>query len=83
MTGRKLLLTEEKQTEFLQLVSVAVWAVRKLRSYLQIASVVEVVLPHQEMVRCVRDKEVHLALRAKLLDMDLYGVQWVAGKTVW
>lgn len=32
---------------------------------------------------CIKDKEVHVKVRARLLDFEMYNCKWKAGKSMW
>ena len=83
MTGRRLLITELKGSETEVLISIAAWAVRKFKQYTLNATKIQVVLPWKEQVALVKDLDVHIRLRAKLLDLALYNVTWTCGANVW
>lgn len=53
-----------------------VWACRHLKRYTLFSRGLFCYLPEVEMVRIVADREVHVRLRAYLLDMAFYNVVW-------
>jgi hypothetical protein len=59
-----------------------VWACRYLKRYLLFAVKVYCYLPGDEWVRVVQDRDVHLRVRAYLLDLAFYQVEWKVGRTM-
>ena len=66
-----------------QLITIVAWTCRKFQGLLIRCPKVIAFLPLPEMVLCARDKDVCLRLRARLLDLDMLGVEWEAGASVW
>lgn len=82
MVARKCTITEGKRGELEQLLMATTWACRYLKRYLLFATTIYCYLPHAEQVRVVEDKEVHLRIRAYLLDLAFYQVVWRVGRTM-
>ena len=41
------------------------------------------VIPWKEHLDCIKDKDLHSKLRARLLDFSMYNCKWKVGKNVW
>lgn len=61
----------------------ASWGVRQFAPTLVHAPGIEIVLPWKEQVDCVHNKEVHMRLRARLLELEMYNCKFVVGRSVW
>ena len=69
ITGKLMTKTEMKGTELEQLVILVAWCVRKHRVYFQHAPKVEVCLPWPEQARALKDDQMHVRVKALLLDL--------------
>ena len=81
--SRRHTITESKMTHLERFVVVVSWAVRKLRRFTTTASRIEVVCPDEEWVTVVASAEVHLRIRAMLVELEVYNCTWVVGENPW
>ena len=75
--------SEKPLKDFEKIILVASWGVRKFQCYTLNASSTTIYISWAEVVSLVKDKGVHVQLRAKLLDLEMYGVKLAQGKDVW
>ena len=81
--SRRLTPTELKRTPVEQFVGVAVWATRKLKRFTTTAKQVVVVCPEEEWPTLLASEEVHLKVRAMVIEMALYNCKWMTGENPW
>ena len=75
--GRRLMESEKSLKDFEKLISIASWGVRKFQCYTLNAHSTTIYTPWSEVVALAKDKGVHIQLRAKILDLEMYNVKWV------
>ena len=66
-----------------QFVGVVAWAARKLKRFTTTAQQVIVVCPEEEWPLLVTSEEIHLKVRALIVELTLYNCKWVAGDNPW
>ena len=66
-----------------QTVSLLSWGLRKLRRYSTYARKIYVIVPWGESVAILLDKQHHIRLRALLIELHMYRVEWVVGENRW
>jgi hypothetical protein len=59
------------------------WGLRKLRRYTTYAQRIKVVVPWDENVLILLDKQHHIRLRALLVELHMYRVEWQVGENLW
>jgi hypothetical protein len=64
-------------------ISLVGWGLRKLRRYTTYAKKIRVLVPQQEHVLVILEKQQHVRLRALLIEMGMYKVEWEAGENPW
>ena len=67
--ARHLTVTERKYGLLTRLVTLEVWALRRLRCYTTFAHDIQVVVPTQADTVVVADPAAHMHLRAQIVDM--------------
>ena len=80
---RYLTRTEERLGPLTQLVSVAGWAVRRLKRYTTFAANITIIVPAAAEAALVVDAAAHLKLRALVVDLQQYQVTWESGVNPW
>lgn len=68
--------TQVKAKPAEKMLTIATWAVRTLSRYLMFAPLTTIFLPLPEHVQLLTDKQVSMKLRALLLDLQMYNVNW-------
>jgi hypothetical protein len=81
--SRYLTKTEAKWSPLEQTVSLLSWGLRKLRRYSTYARRIYVVVPWDESVAILLDKQHHIRLRALLIELHMYRVEWLVGENRW
>lgn len=83
MVGRALLLSEKKLSELELIVTLTAWAVSRYSNYLHNAPRVALVVPSKAEVQCLRCRSLPPRVLSRLLVLQMYGVDYVAGKSIW
>jgi hypothetical protein len=74
---------ERRWTALERTISLVGWGLRKLRRYTTYAKKIRVLVPQQEHVLVILEKQQHVRLRALLIEMGMYQVEWEAGENPW
>ena len=82
MLGRELTPKEAGQSELETLLSATHWALRKIRVYVETGTTT-VYLPDAAYVSVVKDPQVHMTIKAKLIELAVYQVKFMVGKDSW
>ena len=83
LTGRELTARESAATHPEALLMLASWVIKKWTRWTSFAAGVVVVLPVDEAMVLVRDRDVHARMRAVMLGLDMYGVSFERGVGAW
>lgn len=75
----RMTITEAKAAAIEKLLVTATWAVRALRRYILFAPTIIIFLPLPEHIAVIRDKHLHMRIRAYLLDLEMYNIEWRVG----
>jgi RNase H-like domain found in reverse transcriptase len=81
--SRYLTKTELKWSQLEQMVSLLSWGLRKLRRYSTYAKKIKVVVPWDESVAVLLDRQHHIRLRALMIELHMYKVEWIVGENRW
>lgn len=81
--SRYLTKTEQKWSLLEQAVSLVSWGLWKLRRYSTYAESIHVLVPWDEQVMIVLDKDHHVRLRALIVELGMYKVKWKVGPNRW
>jgi hypothetical protein len=64
-------------------VSLVSWALRKLRRYSTYAEQIKVIVPWEETLLVILEKQQHIRLKALLIELSMYRVKWKVGENMW
>jgi hypothetical protein len=81
--SRYLTKTEMKWSSLEQTVSLVSWALRQTRRYTTYAQKIRVIVECEEEVAVILDRNQHIRLRALLVELSLYKVEWVCEYNRW
>ena len=80
---RYLTKTEKKWGEIERTVSLVSWALRKLRRYSTYAEQITIIVPWEETLLVILEKQQHIRLKALLIELGMYKVKWEVGANKW